>query len=127
MIKNPDYKGPWIHPKVPNPDFKEDLNIYKYKSAALFFDLWQVKSGTIFDDIIVTDSVEEAKTFAEETFFKKKDAEAEAKKIYDEKKLAESKDETENMAAQEPKESMDEEPTSEAEEKEEDDEGHDEL
>merc|ERR1712179_436628 len=31
------------------------------------FELWQVKSGTIFDDIIITDSLEEAKAFAEET------------------------------------------------------------
>jgi hypothetical protein len=37
----------------------------------------QVKSGTIFDDIIVTDSIEEANAFAKETFYKKKDAEKE--------------------------------------------------
>jgi calreticulin len=91
MIKNPKYKGPWVHPKIANPDFKEDLEIYKYKSAALFIDLWQVKSGTIFDDFIVTDSVEEAKAFAEKTFNKKKDAEAEAFKAYEAKKEAEDK------------------------------------
>lgn len=107
MIKNPDYKGPWKHPKVPNPDFKEDLNIYKYKSAALFFDLWQVKSGTIFDDIIVTDSVEEAKAFAEETFLKKKDAEAKALKEYEAKIEEEEKAEMEKKKAESPPESED--------------------
>jgi calreticulin len=102
MIKNPNYKGPWVHPKIANPDFKEDLEIYKYKSAALFIDLWQVKSGTIFDDFIVTDSVEEAKAFAEETFTKKKDAEAEAFKAYEAKKEAEQKAEMEKKKAEEP-------------------------
>jgi calreticulin len=45
------------------------------------FEIWQVKTGTLFDDIIVTDSLEEAEKYAEETFFKKKDGE---KKMYDE-------------------------------------------
>lgn len=35
----------------------------------------QVKSGTIFDDIILTDSIEEANAFAKETFYKKKEGE----------------------------------------------------
>ncbi len=34
-----------------------------------------MKTGTLFDDILVTDSVEEAEAFAEETFFKKKEEE----------------------------------------------------
>ena len=44
------------------------------------FELWQVKTGTLFDDIIVTDSLEKAREFAKETFFKKKEAE---KEMYD--------------------------------------------
>merc|ERR1711957_9617 len=39
------------------------------------FELWQVSAGTIFDNIIVTDSVEEAQAFAEDTYFKNKDGE----------------------------------------------------
>jgi calreticulin len=35
------------------------------------FELWQVKSGTIFDDIIVTDSLAEAQEYAASTFGKK--------------------------------------------------------
>ena len=83
MIENPDYKGPWIHPKIPNPDYKYDDEMYKVCKDGcthIGFELWQVKTGTLFDDIIVTDSVEEAEAFAQETFFKKKDAE---KKMYD--------------------------------------------
>jgi len=37
--------------------------------------LWQVKAGSIFDNIIVTDSVDEAEAFLHETWEKNKDAE----------------------------------------------------
>ena len=95
MIDNPDYKGPWVHPMIPNPDYKFDEDMYKVCSNGcthVGFELWQVKTGTLFDDIIVTDSLEEAEAFAQETFFKKKDGE---KKMYDEhleKETAEAED-----------------------------------
>ena len=41
----------------------------------------QVKSGTIFDNIIVTDDIKEAEEFAKDTFFKTKEEE---KKMKDE-------------------------------------------
>lgn len=74
MIENPDYKGPWVNPKIPNPDYKYNDKMYSVcpdGCSHVGFELWQVKSGTIFDDIIVTDSLEEAQNFAKETFFKK--------------------------------------------------------
>lgn len=37
-----------------------------------------MKSGTIFDEILVTDSIEEANKFAEETWAAKKDKEVTA-------------------------------------------------
>jgi len=79
MIANPEYKGPWKHPMIPNPDYKPDDKIYTVCADGcthIGFELWQVKSGTIIDDIIITDSIEEAQKFAEETFFAKKDAES---------------------------------------------------
>jgi calreticulin len=84
MIENPEYKGPWEHPMIPNPDFKPDDDMYKVCKDGcthVGFELWQVMTGSLFDDIIVTDSVEEAEAFAQETFFKKKEGE---KKMYDE-------------------------------------------
>jgi calreticulin len=83
MIDNPDYKGKWKHPMIPNPDFVEDTTMHmvcKNGCSHVGFELWQVKTGTLFDDIIITDSLEEAQKYAEETFFKKKDAE---KEMYD--------------------------------------------
>jgi len=84
MIENPDFKGKWEHPKIDNPEYKENENMYKVCKDGcthVGFEIWQVKTGTLFDDIIVTDSVEEAKEYGEKTFFKNKEGE---KKMYDE-------------------------------------------
>lgn len=68
MIPNPEYKGEWIHPMIPNPDYYEDDNLYAYDSHKYVgIEIWQVKSGTIFDNILVTDSIEEANAAAEVT------------------------------------------------------------
>jgi len=99
MIDNPDYKGAWVHPMIPNPDYVYDEKMYAVcpdGCSHVGFELWQVKSGTIFDDIIVTDSLEEAQKFAEETFFKKKDGE---KAMYDEIKDAEAAEREAAMAS----------------------------
>jgi calreticulin len=74
MIDNPEYQGEWEHPVIPNPDYIEDKELYlRCKDCShVGFELWQVKSGTIFDDIIVTDSLDEAKKYAQETTMKKK-------------------------------------------------------
>jgi calreticulin len=107
QIPNPAYKGAWVHPEIDNPAFKEDPNMYNVCApcTGLGFELWQVKSGTIFDDIIVTDSLKEAEEFAknfesvvaaekaeEEAEKAKKAAEEAEKKAADEKKAAEEKE-----------------------------------
>jgi len=76
QIDNPDYKGPWVHPEIDNPDYEADDSLYAYESfGAIGIDIWQVKSGTIFDNIILTNSVAEAESFMDETYTKNKDAE----------------------------------------------------
>jgi len=61
MIPNPDYKGPWVHPEIENPDYYEDKDIYAYDdNSAVGFELWQVLSGTILDNILVTDDEQTA-------------------------------------------------------------------
>jgi calreticulin len=98
MIANPDYKGEWEHPMVPNPDFKEDPNLHaRCKDCShVGFELWQVKSGTVFDDIIVTDSLEEAKEYAKKTFFAKQAGE---KEMFEEAEKERQAAEREAMAA----------------------------
>merc|ERR1712048_793149 len=67
QIDNPDYKGAWIHPEIDNPEYEEDTTLYAFESfCGIGFDLWQVKSGTIFDNVLITDDIEEAKKKADE-------------------------------------------------------------
>ncbi|CAG8697354.1 10490_t:CDS:2, partial [Dentiscutata heterogama] len=79
-IPNPKYKGEWKAPMIPNPDYVPEPNLHAYNTAFIGFDLWQVRSGTIFDNILITDDVETAEKFANETYFKFRDAELEAKR-----------------------------------------------
>jgi calreticulin len=66
LIDNSEYKGEWVHPLVPNPDYVDDDDLYLYPSNAFVgFEIWQVKAGTIFDNILITDDVSEAAKFAE--------------------------------------------------------------
>lgn len=82
MIPNPEYKGLWVAPDIPNPDFVLDESLYHFKDLKfLGFELWQVKAGSIFDNIMVADSLEEAKEFAESTWGKSKAAEKEAMEL----------------------------------------------
>merc|ERR1711948_159181 len=65
-ISNPEYKGVWEAKKIDNPEFVDDDAVYKYADFGFIgFDLWQVKAETIFDNIIITDDVAEADSFAE--------------------------------------------------------------
>merc|ERR1712154_216702 len=78
QIDNPDYKGAWVHPEIDNPEYEEDKSIYSYDSfCGIGFDLWQVKSGTIFDNVLITDDIEAAKAQGEELW--KATSEAEKK------------------------------------------------
>merc|ERR1712187_217091 len=60
-ISNPAYKGVWEAKRIPNPDFVDDPELAKYVDIGYVgFDVYQVKGGTIFDNIIITDSASEA-------------------------------------------------------------------
>ncbi|OEL33898.1 Calreticulin, partial [Dichanthelium oligosanthes] len=89
-IKNPDYKGKWKAPLIDNPDYKDDPYVYAFDSLKhIGIELWQVKSGTLFDNILITDDPEYAKKFAEETWGKNKDAEKAAFDEAEKKRLEE--------------------------------------
>lgn len=103
LIPNPKYKGPWVHPEIDNPEYAPDDKLYHQKEiCAAGIDIWQVKSGTIFDNILITDSETEAdaeadivinKTMVGEKKMKKEAEEAEAKKAKEEEPAdADSKD-----------------------------------
>jgi len=55
-IDNPAYKGPWVHPQIDNPEYADDPELYAFDSFKYFgIDVWQVKSGTIFSNFLLTD------------------------------------------------------------------------
>lgn len=76
MIDNPEYKGVWKPRQLQNPAYVE--NVHAYDSiGAVGFELWTVNKGSIFDNILVCDSIEHAMTVGEglkKLFDKEKDA-----------------------------------------------------
>jgi calreticulin len=97
-IANPKYKGQWKPKQIPNPEYDKDEELYLARKplAAVGFDLWQVKAGTIFDNIILADSTAEVDTFVDKTWRATKDKEREAsEKKEKEEKKDEKKDEEE--------------------------------
>jgi len=64
-ISNPEYKGFWEAKKIANPEYDDDDQLYRYEEFGFIgFDVWQVKGGSIFDNIIITDDKAEADAFA---------------------------------------------------------------
>merc|ERR1712205_82876 len=91
-IKNPAYKGVWEAKMIDNPKYKSDDKLGQYpKFSTVGVDVWQVKSGTIFDNILITDDVEYATQHAEKTWKAQKDGEERAKKE-EERKAKEEED-----------------------------------
>merc|ERR1711977_597051 len=99
-IKNPAYKGVWEAKLIPNPKYVADDNLYKYANfGSVGIDVWQVKSGTIFDNILITDDVDYAKSHGEKTWKAAKDGEKAMKEKADEEKR--KKDEAERKVKEE--------------------------
>uniref|UniRef100_A0ABM5ELJ1 Calreticulin n=1 Tax=Pogona vitticeps TaxID=103695 RepID=A0ABM5ELJ1_9SAUR len=75
-IPNPKYKGAWPHPQIANPEYEPDVNLSVYRDiGVLGLDLWQVRSGTIFDNFLITDDEDYAEDFGEETWRETQEAE----------------------------------------------------
>merc|ERR1712141_816636 len=92
-IPNPDYKGEWVHPEIDNPDYVEAVDVWKRGPIGFIgVEVWQVKSGTVFSDFILTDSVEEAETFMSERKTNEDDEKEAFKAWKDAKKEAEEEE-----------------------------------
>merc|ERR1712159_544751 len=99
-IKNPAYKGIWEAKLIANPKYVADDNLYKYANlGAVGIDVWQVKSGTIFDNIFITDDVDYAKTAGEKGWKANQAGEKAMKEKADEEKR--KKDEADRKKAEE--------------------------
>jgi len=90
-ISNPAYKGFWEAKKIDNPEFVDDDAVYKYADFGFIgFDLWQVKGGAIFDNVLICDDISEADGFAAK-WKALSEVEKEGKKADDAKKESEDK------------------------------------
>jgi len=116
-IANPAYKGVWAPKKIANPAYVDDDQLYAYDSFAFVgIDVWQVKSGTIFDNLLITDDVEAAKA-AYEKLKPGMEAEKKMKEAADEEKR--KKDEEDRKKAEEERKAKEEEDKAKEPEKEE--------
>uniref|UniRef100_A0A8C2DL26 Calreticulin n=1 Tax=Cyprinus carpio TaxID=7962 RepID=A0A8C2DL26_CYPCA len=119
QIDNPNYKGLWVHPEIDNPEYTPDAEIYKFDNIGVIgLDLWQVKSGTIFDNFFITDDVKEAEDFGNETWGATKGPEKKMKEEQDEKKRKEEEEEKNKEKSTEADEGEEEEDEGEEEEEE---------
>lgn len=66
-IKNPEYVGPWEAKQIENPEWFEEAEPMRKLDpiGAVTFELWTTTSGITFDDLIITNSVDEAHAAAE--------------------------------------------------------------
>jgi len=96
LIDNPEYKGEWSAKRIANPEYKgewspQKIKNDKYDSSLVTwpklehvgFELWTVNSGSIFDNIYVGDSMDEANALADTTWKKFKEEEKAAKEKFD--------------------------------------------
>jgi len=131
QIKNSVYKGKWIHPEIDNPEYKPDDELYMYNDfGAIGFDLWQVKAGTIFDNVLIADSEEDAKKFAADTFEKTKEGEKKMKDKLDEEERKKAEEEEKKRKEEEDskkKDEDDDEDDDDSKKKADEEESHDEL
>jgi len=102
LIDNPAYKGPWVHPQVDNPEYALDNNIYAFNDlSAIGIEIWQVKSGSTYDNILITNDPALAKERANQ-ILKKQVAQKEQKAKEDEeqrKKMEEDRKKLEEEEA----------------------------
>jgi len=106
MIPNPEYKGEWIHPIIPNPEYVDNDKLYLFSDNKFVgFEIWQVKAGTIFDNILITDDIAEAEKWAEKT---KATQEGEKKMKEHEEEQNQAKEEVEEEEEEDDEEHKDE-------------------
>merc|ERR1719333_871200 len=91
LIDNPEYKGEWKAKRIDNPEYKGewkpkqiandkyDPQLVTWKELThVGFELWTVNNGSIFDNIYIGNSMDEANALADSTWKKFKDDEKKA-------------------------------------------------
>uniref|UniRef100_A0A671LM68 Calreticulin n=1 Tax=Sinocyclocheilus anshuiensis TaxID=1608454 RepID=A0A671LM68_9TELE len=122
-----DMDGEWEPAMIPNPEYKVVLVLVNYNNPGMWLHQHvsvsvlslQVKSGTIFDNFLITDDVKEAEDFGNETWGATKGPEKKMKEEQDEKKRKEEEEKNKEQSTEAGDEEEEEEDEGEEEETEE--------
>ncbi|XP_066583292.1 calnexin-like [Prorops nasuta] len=69
LVNNPNYKGKWKPKLIHNPNYFNDEHPFRMMPIyAIGFELWSMSPDIQFDNIIITNNVQVAKKWADETF-----------------------------------------------------------
>jgi calreticulin len=107
-IANPAYKGVWRPKKIANPKYVADDKLYLIRKPIEFvgIDVWQVKAGTIFDNIVIGDDLDEVNKIIDATWGATKDAEKKALEAKDAAAKAQAETEKPATPAEDEKEDL---------------------
>ncbi|XP_045792853.1 calreticulin-3-like, partial [Trifolium pratense] len=98
-IKNPNYKGKWKTPWIDNPEAEDDPDLYVLQPIKYVgIEVWQVKGGSVFDNILICDDPEYAKQVVDEVFANR---EIEKEGFEEAEKLRKAQEEEEAQRARE--------------------------
>merc|ERR1711915_1050202 len=122
--------GEWEPPMIDNPEYNpaDAEGIAKYEeNCKIGFDLWQVKSGTIFDNLMITDDPAAAKKAGEDLWAVTKEGEKKMKDAQDEEERKKADEEAKKDEDDEDADDLDEDEEDDLPEDEADEPEHDEL
>ncbi|XP_023619100.1 calreticulin-3 isoform X2 [Myotis lucifugus] len=106
MLQKPPYqdglkpegidKDVWLHQKMKNTNYLTEYDLSEFENiGAIGLELWQVRSGTIFDNFLITDDEEYAENFGKATWGETKDPEREMDAIQAKEEVKKAREEDE--------------------------------
>ncbi|XP_072457360.1 calreticulin-3 isoform X2 [Notamacropus eugenii] len=97
-MDNSDYKDVWLHQKIENPGYLQDFELSEYENIGVIgLELWQVRSGTIFDNFLITDDENYAAEFGLKTWGRTKGPEKEMDMIQAKEEIKKAREEEEQL------------------------------
>ncbi|XP_057566113.1 calreticulin-3 isoform X2 [Hippopotamus amphibius kiboko] len=107
MLQKPPYqdglkpegidKDVWLHQKMKNTNYLMEYDLSEFENiGAIGLELWQVRSGTIFDNFLITDDEQYAEDFGKATWGETKGPEREMDDIQAKEEVKKAREEDED-------------------------------
>ncbi|XP_036865384.2 calreticulin-3 isoform X1 [Manis javanica] len=88
----------WLHRKMKNTNYLTEYDLSEFENiGAIGLELWQVRSGTIFDNFLITDDEEYAENFGRATWGETKGPEREMHAIQAKEEIKKAREEDEQL------------------------------